>query len=121
MHESFNSLIKLILPEAIEEYFEITKCDKQGEEIHIYLKELNKFPEEYSTNKLTSKGFFGEVTVQDFPIRAVKVLLHVSRRRWLNEDDGEVVFRDWNLVAQGTLITKDFAAFLKEFRRYTGS
>ena len=64
---------------------------------------------------------FDEITVQDFPIRGFKVLLHVTRRRWLNENTGKVVFRDWDLVANGTRITKDFAAFLKEFRRYTGS
>jgi hypothetical protein len=121
MHESFNSLVKLILPESIEEYFEVTQTKKDLDSIHIYLKELNKIPTEYSSNKLVSKGFFGEVTIQDFPIRGFKVLLHVTRRRWLNEDTGKVVFRDWDLVAQGTRITKDFASFLKEFRRYTSS
>jgi len=121
MHESFNSLVKLILPESIEEYFEVINTKKEGDEIHIYLKELNNIPAEYSGNKLVSKGFFDEITVQDFPLRGFKVLLHVSRRRWLNEDTGKVVFRDWDIVAQGTRITKDFAAFLKEFRRYTGS
>jgi hypothetical protein len=121
MHNSFNTLVKLILPEKIEEYFELTNTNKEGDEIHIYLKELNNIPSEYSTNKLVSKGFFDEITVQDFPIRGFKVLLHITRRRWLNEDTGKVVFRDWDLVAQGTRITKDFASFLKEFSRYTGS
>ncbi len=121
MHESFNILLKLILPENIEEYFELTNAKKEGEVIHIYLKERNSIPVEYIANKLTSKGFFDEATIQDFPIRGFKVLLHVTRRRWLNEDTGQVVYRDWDLVAKGTRITKDFAAFLKEFRRYTGS
>jgi hypothetical protein len=121
MHESFNILLKLILPEAIEEYFELTKTEKEGDIIHLYMREQNKIPSEYISNKLTSKGFFEEITIQDFPIRGFKVFLHLTRRRWLNEDTGKVVFRDWNLVAQGTRITKDFAAFLKEFSRYTGS
>jgi hypothetical protein len=121
MHESFNLLLKLILPESIEEYFEVTKVNKEGDVIHIYLKELNKVPSEYASNKLTSKGFFDETTIQDFPIRGFNVFLHVARRRWMNEDTGQVVYRDWDLVAKGTRITKDFAAFLKEFRRYTGS
>ena len=121
MHESFNVLLKLILPESIEEYFEMSDAKKEGDVIHIYLKELNTIPTEYSSNKLISKGFFDEITIQDFPIRGFKVLLHVIRRRWLNEDTGKVVYRNWDLVAQGTRITKDFAAFLKEFSRYTGS
>ena len=37
MHESFNSLLKLILPESIEEYFEVINTKKDGDEIHIYL------------------------------------------------------------------------------------
>lgn len=121
MHDSFNVLLKLILPEAIEEYFELTETKKDGDVIHLHLRELNKIPAEYSSNKLTSKGFFEEVTIQDFPIRGFKVFLHLTRRRWLNEDTGKVVFRDWDLVARGTRITKDFADFLKEFRRYTSS
>jgi hypothetical protein len=111
MHESFNSLVKLILPESIEEYFEVINTKKEGDEIHIYLKELNNIPSEYSDNKLVSKGFFDEITVQDFPIRGFKVLLHVTRRRWLNENTGKVVFRDWDLVANGTRITKDLRLF----------
>lgn len=121
MNESFNSLVKLILPDTIEEYFELTQTSSTITEIHLYLKELNLIPEEYKSNKLVSKGFFDEVTIQDFPIRGVNVFLHITRRRWLNEDTGKVVFRDWDLVAQGTRITKDFATFLKEFSRYTSS
>lgn len=121
MNDSFKILVKLILPESVEAYFELSHTNKTGEEIHLYLKELNTIPEEYKSNKLISKGFFDEVTIQDFPIRGFKVFLHITRRRWLNEDTGKVVFRDWDLVAQGTRITKDFAAFLKEFSRYTGS
>ena len=91
MHESFQTLLKLILPEFIETYFEVTDCKKEGETIHMYLKEHNKTPEEFISNKLTFKGFFDEVTIQDFPIRGSQVLLHVTRRRWWNEEMGKVV------------------------------
>ena len=117
MNDSFLTLMKLILPELIEEYFELTAHKKDGETLHLYLRELNTMPEEYKANKLISKGFFEEITIQDFPIRGYKVFLHITRRRWLNEDTGKVVYRDWDLVAQGTRITKDFAAFLKELSR----
>jgi len=121
MNESFSVLMKLILPEIMEEYFELTSHKKENETLHLYLKELNTVPIEYKNNKLVSKGFFEEITIQDFPIRGYQVFLHITRRRWLNEDTGKVVYRNWDLVAQGTRITKDFAAFLKEFSRYTGS
>ncbi|WP_422111132.1 ISAon1 family transposase N-terminal region protein [Flavobacterium psychrophilum] len=71
-------------------------------------------PKEYRQSKLSLKGFFDEITVQDFPIRGHQVYLHITRRRWLNEDTGQVVFRDWNLVADGTRVTQEFAFFLKK-------
>lgn len=64
----------------------MTNTTQTSQEIHLYLKELNVIPEEYKTNRLTSKGFFDEVTIQDFPIRGVNVFLHVTRRRWLLKD-----------------------------------
>jgi len=121
MNDSFDILLKLILPESIEEYFELSSYKKEGEVLHLYLREINAIPPEYQENKLISKGFFDQVTIQDFPIRGYQVFLHITRRRWLNEDTGKVVYRNWDLVAQGTRITKDFAAFLKAIGRYSGS
>jgi hypothetical protein len=104
----------LLLPEVLVKYFDMTKHYVKGEEIHFYFTELNEVPEEFKAFKLHSKGFFPEATVQDFPIRGKNVFLHITRRRWLNETTGKGVTRDWQLVAKGTRITSDFAAFLKE-------
>ena len=70
MQDSFSELIKLLLPEIIVEYFELTSYQKEEEILHLYLKEINSIPKEYRNSKLSSKGFFDEITVQDFPIRA---------------------------------------------------
>jgi hypothetical protein len=121
MNDSFDVLMKLILPESIEAYFELTSHKKIGVELHLYLRELNTIPQEYKDHKLISKGFFDTVTIQDFPIRGYQVFLHVTRRRWYDQDTGKVVYRNWDMVAQGTRITKDFAAFLKEIGRYPGT
>ncbi len=118
MQDSFGELLKLLLPEIIVEYFELTSYKKGEEILHLYLKEINSIPKEYRQCKLSSKGFFEEITVQDFPIRGHQVYLHITRRRWLNEDTGKVVFRDWNLVADGTRVTQEFASFLKEINRF---
>jgi hypothetical protein len=119
MDQSYNSLLKMILPESICEYFELTNVNKddQKEVMDLYLQEINTEPAEFANARLTSKGFFDEVTIQDFPIRGYRVFLHVKRRRWLNEDTGKVVYRNWDVIAKGTRITKDFAAFLKEISR----
>jgi hypothetical protein len=118
MQDSFIDLLKLLLPQIIVEYFALTSYKKREEILHLYLKEINTIPKEYRESKLSSKGFFEEITVQDLPIRGYKVYLHITRRRWLNEDTGQVIFRDWNLVADGTRVTQEFASFLKEINRF---
>lgn len=111
--EGLLSIANLLLPEVLVKYFDMTKHYIKDEEVHFYFTELNDTPEEFKGVKLHSKGFFPEATVQDFPIRGKNVFLHITRRRWLNEDTGKVVSRDWQLVAKGTRMTSDFAAFLK--------
>ena len=120
MKDGYLALIKLLLPEILVDNFEFTSFKKEEKEeiLHLYLKETYSIPEEYRTEKISSKGFFPEITVQDFPIRGHRVYLHTTRRRWINEDTGKVVFRDWNLVADGTRITDEFADFLKEIGRF---
>ena len=114
---SILAISKLLLPEVLIDYFELTSHKIEGESLHFYFKEKNKHPKEYASGKLSSKGFYPEATIQDFPIRGKQVYLHVTRRRWLNEDSGKAVFRNWDLVAQGTRMTNEFADFLKEISR----
>jgi hypothetical protein len=111
-------LIQLILPKGILSYFDVTKIEQSNERISIYLDELNVIPEEYSKEKLISKGFFPETSIQDFPVRGKAVYLFVKRRRWLNTTTEQIVTRNWELVSEGTRMTKEFAAFLKELSRY---
>jgi hypothetical protein len=54
MQDSYSELIKLLLPEIIVEYFELTSY-KKGDEIHLYLKEVNSIPKEYRQSRLSSK------------------------------------------------------------------
>lgn len=112
--DSLLAIANLLLPEVLVTYFDLTKHEIKGEELHFYFTELNTVPDGYSGAKLQSKGFFPEATVQDFPIRGKNVFLHITRRRWFNEATGKVVTRDWDLVAKGTRITSEFATFLKE-------
>lgn len=119
--EGLESLMSLVLPEGILEYFTISKVEQLEESINIHLEEGNIIPQEYINDKLTSKGFLDEVKVQDYPIRGKSVFLLVKRRRWFNETRGNLVMRNWELVAKGTRMTKEFASFLKAISRYPGS
>jgi hypothetical protein len=117
---NLTDLYHLLLPREIQDYFEIVKIEQLEKEqrVNIYLEEKNELPEVYAKTEYESKGFHNEITVQDFPLRGKAAFLLIKRRRWRNKTTGEIIERDWNLVAEGTRITQDFAAFLKEFNRY---
>jgi len=111
-------LAKYILPEEIFQYFLLVKVEELNNTLHFYLDEDNIIPSEYQNCDLVSKGFHRESVIKDFPLRDKPLYLHVSRRRWLNRTTGEIVSRDWNLLAKGTHYTQGFASFLKEFAGY---
>lgn len=115
------SFLEMILPEGIMKYFDVSNVTKEETSYKIYLSEKKTPPIEFSSDKLVSKGFFDEITVQDFPIRGKAAYLHIKRRRWLNETTGDIVYRDWNIVAKGTRMTHEFATFLKALARYQAS
>ncbi|WP_445438781.1 ISAon1 family transposase N-terminal region protein [Dyadobacter chenwenxiniae] len=73
---------------------------------------IQKVIQEKQTYSL--KVTFPPLLYKIFPIRGHKVFLHIKRRRWLNITTGKVVYRDWNEVAEGTRMTSEFSAFLKE-------
>lgn len=114
-------LMSMVLPEGILDYFELIDFAKSEEGFKIYLAEKNTPPDEFSSDKLTSKGFFDEITIQDFPIRSKACYLYIKRRRWVNERTGDIVYRNWNMVAKGTRMTQEFASFLKAIARYQAS
>ncbi len=113
-----SNLLNAFLPKCILEYFTIIKVDQFKESINIHLEENNIIPQEYANDNLTSKGFYDEIKVQDFPIRGKEVYLYIKRRRWVNETRGTIVMRNWELVAKGTRMTQEFASFLKVISRY---
>lgn len=110
----YKELVSYLLPAGVLEYFELSAVNKQDDELHIYLAELDKIPQEYKDQPYRSNGFMHERKIRDFSIREQLVTLHVKRRRWLLTESGKKVKRDWNIIAPGTGMTKDLAAFLKE-------
>ena len=107
-------LARYLLPEGLLEYFDIVSDKSIADKIHFYLEEKNILPQQYKTLKAQSKRFISEITIEDFPLRGKQVLLHIKRRRLTLVDSGQIIRRDWNIVAKGTRITNEFASFLKE-------
>lgn len=113
MSASYETLVRLILPEGILEYFELTNVSHTETGLNIYLEEKNLAPSGYEKSQLESKGFLPETAIQDFPIRGHKVALCIKRRRWEIKASGEIITRDWALVRKGARMTTEFGTFLK--------
>src|SRR5660397_297787 len=62
LSDSLLAIANLLLPEVLVTYFDLTKHEIKGEELHFYFTELNKVPDGYSGAKLHSKGFFPAVS-----------------------------------------------------------
>ena len=106
-------IIRYVLPSEIVDYFDLTDLQERGETLHLYLDESNIIPEGCRAKSLSPNGFYEESTIKDFPLRERKVVLHIRRRRWIDEE-GKSHSRQWDLVAEGTRYSKEFAFFLKE-------
>ncbi|MDT3401857.1 ISAon1 family transposase N-terminal region protein [Mucilaginibacter terrae] len=114
MSAAYETLVRLILPEGILEYFELTDVrSSETGQLNIHLEEKNVPPLGYEKSQLESKGFLPETAIQDFPIRGHKVALCIKRRRWEVKASGEVITRDWDLVRKGARMTTEFGTFLK--------
>lgn len=101
----------LLLPFGLLDYFSILRVEDSMTQLKIYLEEKNNL----NDSMYESKGFYANVLVNDFPVRGKSLLLDLRRRRWVHKQTGEYLSRDFNLVAEGTRITSEFASFLKGF------
>lgn len=116
--DPYIDLLKVLLPELLITHFDITKHETRDNVLHFHFEEKKDIPVEFSSDILISHGFHKEVSIQDFPVRGKNVYLHIKRRRWLDKNTKIVVQRNWDLVAQGTRMTVEFAAFLKVLNNY---
>ena len=60
------TLLSLLLPEGLSDYFEFDKVETVNGSTYIYLIEKNIHPKEFVGGNLLSKGFFDEVSIRDF-------------------------------------------------------
>ena len=119
----YSTLVRYMLSEGILDYFEITKIDEEVTNekdetgtviriLHIYLDERDLRDKVW--HDMQPNGFTEPRLFNDFPQREHKVLLHVRRRRWLDENGHNVVLETLPLVAEGTCYSVEFADFLKK-------
>jgi len=116
----FRQLLCNFLPAGLLEHFIITdfketvRNEEKQTSFFIYLEEKNELPEGYDVSLYESKGFYGEKTVQDFPIRGKALYLVVKRRRWRLKSDPNIIIKsDYSFIADGVKLTQEVSDFLK--------
>ena len=107
-------LLRHLLPEELFEYFDLVSIkETKVKELSLYLDEKKVFPPEHKNKSLISYGFDEPIKVQDFPLRKKSVYLIVRRRKWKDKGTGKIYSRSWDLTADGSSYSKEFADFLK--------
>lgn len=114
-------LVWAMLPEGLEEWFEIKGFEKNERTFRIILVEKNIVPElpEDLRGKRIVNTVLNDITIDDFPIRGRKGELVLERRSWKFEGVSKLFHRELDLMIAGTKLEKEFADFLKEFDRNT--
>ncbi|MCR6505764.1 ISAon1 family transposase N-terminal region protein [Bacteroides muris (ex Fokt et al. 2023)] len=101
-------LARLILPVELLDCFDIVEIENDAKILTIHLDEQNLPPLSPTVHSLESKGFLPAVYIRDR-----KVTLCVRRRKWLDKETGSIICNTFELTAQGTRHSKEFASFLK--------
>lgn len=105
---------ELLLPEGLTDYFEVVDVEECATQLILHLDENSLSESEMGDNGYLSKGFYPSVDIQDFPVRDRSLTLRIRRRRWQEKSTGNPYMRDWDVIAEGTRLTREFADFLKE-------
>ena len=103
-----DNLSSIVLP---KEYFTVENFTQTEDNINIFLNEKNIILWNTQKTSLRPKVFMMKLKFQTFLFE--EVYLFIKRRRCFNVTNGDTVMRNWELVAKGIRMTKDFAFFLQ--------
>lgn len=105
----FEFLASFILPNGILDWFDFVKANEEPVEkkdciykstLHIYLDEKDNRTNEHLL--LKPNGFTEPTVIKDFPVRNRNLILHVRRRRYLDENGKNVILNLYPTTAEGT-------------------
>ena len=123
MKEDEMNVLSLLLPEGILEWFEVTRIEEKANdkakddlEKHLYPKVLHVYLDEILTEEASEKGLrpngYTEVTtVNDYPVRNRKLMLHVRRRRYQDRTGKNVLLNRYKASEDGTRMTAEYGIF----------
>lgn len=89
-NRNLHKLLRVIFPEVLMEYFEISGWHDDSVKIEVWLDEKHYMERsDYKSGTVISHGFTDEKVIQNFPLRGKPVYLHVRRRRWYGKATGK--------------------------------
>lgn len=123
MKEDEMNVLSLLLPEGILEWFEVTRIEEKANDkakddlekhlypkvLHVYLDEI--LTEEASEKGLRPNGYTEATTVNDYPVRNRKLMLHVRRRRYQDRTGKNVLLNRYKASEDGTRMTVEYGIF----------
>ena len=123
--QKYTMLASFSLPEGMLDWFDVVRMeetdnDNPSHELDVlYPKVLHIYLDERDTRQgeelvLTANGFTEPKVIHDYPARSRKLVLHVRRRHYLDADGHSVILCNYPLAAEGTRLSVEFRAFLKD-------
>ena len=113
-------LLWAVLPEGLEEFFDVEEFEKDDKKFRIVLLEKNilpkEMPEEFRGKKVMNT-VINDFMMDDFAIRGRKVELVLRRRWWKFEGVQKMLMRKIDSLHESLRYSKDFVVFLKELDR----
>ncbi len=111
-----HKLLRVVFPEVLMEYFEISGWYDDSVKIEVWLDEKHYMERSgYKSGTVISHGFTDGKVIQGFPLRGKPVYPHVRRLRRYDKATGETFSYTYDdLAAEGTKLTPEFVAFFKE-------
>jgi hypothetical protein len=108
-------LLWAMLPDGLEEFFEIESFNKAPKFFDIVLVEKNIvpiLPKQYQGKKIVN-NVLKPLTILSFPIKGKHCQITLKRRYWKLEGVDKMYTRELDLCHEGTKLDKEFAVFLK--------
>ncbi len=110
-------IVWAMLPDGLEEFFQVECYKKTNEFFEITLVEKNivphSLPDKYSGKKIIN-NVIKPLNIVSFPICGRQGRVKLKRRYWKFEGVEEMYRRKIDICSKGTKIDRNFANFLKE-------
>src|SRR6056297_1293360 len=109
-----DQLLKLLVPEEILEFFEVSDVVESKQAIELEFRERKELiPESLIGEDVVLDGFCNPVELQSFPLKGKPTFIKLFRRRWKRRGDRKHYANSYDFAQSGTKATHAFGAFLK--------